>query len=143
MNKKNRKAHLESLKHEERTMVFHEAPHKLRATLDDLSAAFGPDRRLSLCRELTKLHEETLRMTLGEAAAYYEVTEPKGEFVLVLEGAPQQEKAGISLEEAAAMVLRRREEGEKLKDAVKEVAQHTDLPRNELYAAALRLSEEG
>ena len=66
-----------------------------------------------------------------------------GEFVLVLEGAPQREKAGISLEEAAAMVLRRREEGEKLKDAVKEVAQHTDLPRNELYAAALRLSEEG
>ena len=143
MNKKNRKAHLESLKHEERTMVFHEAPHKLRATLDDLSAAFGPDRRLSLCRELTKLHEETLRLTLGEAVAYYGTAEPKGEFVLVLEGAPQRERSEVSLEAAAAMVLRRREEGEKLKDAVKEVAQHTDLPRNELYAAALRLSEEG
>ena len=84
-------------------MLFHEAPHKLRATLADLRDAFGPDRRLSLCRELTKLHEETLRMTLGEAAAYYEVTEPKGEFVLVLEGAPQREKAGISLEEAASI----------------------------------------
>ena len=143
MSKKERRERLAALQTEERTMLFHEAPHKLRSTLLDLRDAFGPDRRLSLCRELTKLHEETLRMTLGEAAAYYEVTEPKGEFVLVLEGAPQQEKAGISLEEAAAMVLRRREEGEKLKDAVKEVAQHTDLPRNELYAAALRLSEEG
>lgn len=143
MNRKERRERLAALQTEERTMLFHEAPHKLRATLADLREAFGPDRRLSLCRELTKLHEETLRMTLGEAVAYYEVTEPKGEFVLVLEGAPQREKAGISLEEAAAMVLRRREEGEKLKDAVKEVAQHTDLPRNELYAAALRLSEEG
>lgn len=81
-------------------------------------------------------------MTLGEAVAYYEVTEPKGEFVLVLEGAPQREKPELP-GGAGAMVLRRREEGEKLKDAVKEVAQHTDLPRNELYAAALRLSEEG
>ena len=143
VNKKERRAHLESLRGEQRTMLFHEAPHKLRATLADLRDAFGPDRRLSLCRELTKLHEETLRLTLGEAVAYYGTAEPKGEFVLVLEGAPQRERSEVSLEEAAAMVLRRREEGEKLKDAVKEVAQHTDLPRNELYAAALRLSEEG
>ena len=143
MNKKERRERLAALQTEERTMLFHEAPHKLRATLADLRDAFGPDRRLSLCRELTKLHEETLRLTLGQAVAYYETTEPKGEFVLVLEGAPQREKAEVSLEEAAAMVLRRREEGEKLKDAVKEVSQHTDLPRNELYAAALRLSEEG
>ena len=143
MNKKERRERLAALQTEERTMLFHEAPHKLRSTLSDLRDAFGPDRRLSLCRELTKLHEETLRLTLGEAVAYYGTAEPKGEFVLVLEGAPQRERSEVSLEEAAAMVLRRREEGEKLKDAVKEVAQHTDLPRNELYAAALRLSEEG
>lgn len=143
MNKKERRERLTALQTEERTMLFHEAPHKLRATLADLRDAFGPERRISLCRELTKLHEETLRMTLGEAAAYYEVTEPKGEFVLVLEGAPRREEIGVSLEEAAAMVLRRREEGERLKDAVKEVAQHTGLPRNELYAVALRLSEGG
>ena len=143
MNKKERRERLAALQTEERTMLFHEAPHKLRATLADLRDAFGPDRRLSLCRELTKLHEETLRLTLGEAVAYYGTAEPKGEFVLVLEGAPQRERSEVSLEAAAAMVLRRREEGEKLKDAVKEVAQHTDLPRNELYAAALRLSEEG
>ena len=143
MNKKERRERLAALQTEERTMLFHEAPHKLRSTLSDLRDAFGPDRRLSLCRELTKLHEETLRLTLGEAVAYYGTAEPKGEFVLVLEGAPQRERSEVSLEAAAAMVLRRREEGEKLKDAVKEVAQHTDLPRNELYAAALRLSEEG
>ena len=143
MSKKERRERLAALQTEERTMLFHEAPHKLRATLADLRDAFGPDRRLSLCRELTKLHEETLRLTLGEAVAYYGTAEPKGEFVLVLEGAPQRERSEVSLEAAAAMVLRRREEGEKLKDAVKEVAQHTDLPRNELYAAALRLSEEG
>ena len=143
MSKKERRERLAALQTEERTMLFHEAPHKLRSTLLDLRDAFGPDRRLSLCRELTKLHEETLRLTLGEAVAYYGTAEPKGEFVLVLEGAPQRERSEVSLEAAAAMVLRRREEGEKLKDAVKEVAQHTDLPRNELYAAALRLSEEG
>lgn len=143
MNKKERRERLAALQTEERTMLFHEAPHKLHSTLSDLRDAFGPDRRLSLCRELTKLHEETLRLTLGEAVAYYGTAEPKGEFVLVLEGAPQRERSEVSLEAAAAMVLRRREEGEKLKDAVKEVAQHTDLPRNELYAAALRLSEEG
>ena len=143
MNKKERRERLAALQTEERTMLFHEAPHKLRSTLLDLRDAFDPDRRLSLCRELTKLHEETLRLTLGEAVAYYGTAEPKGEFVLVLEGAPQRERSEVSLEAAAAMVLRRREEGEKLKDAVKEVAQHTDLPRNELYAAALRLSEEG
>ena len=143
MSKKERRERLAALQTEERTMLFHEAPHKLRSTLLDLRDAFGPDRRLSLWRELTKLHEETLRLTLGEAVAYYGTAEPKGEFVLVLEGAPQRERSEVSLEAAAAMVLRRREEGEKLKDAVKEVAQHTDLPRNELYAAALRLSEEG
>ena len=143
MNKKERRERLAALQTEERTMLFHEAPHKLRSTLSDLRDVFGPDRRLSLCRELTKLHEETLRLTLGEAVAYYGTAQPKGEFVLVLEGAPQRERSEVSLEAAAAMVLRRREEGEKLKDAVKEVAQHTDLPRNELYAAALRLSEEG
>ena len=78
VNKKSRREHLNSLKDETRTMIFHEAPHKLRTTLNDLMEAFGPDRRISLCRELTKLHEEVLRFTLAEAVAYYEENAPKG-----------------------------------------------------------------
>ena len=78
MNKKNRRAHLEELAGERRTMIFYEAPHKLTATLDDLTAAFGPDRRISLCRELTKLHEEVRRTTLGEAVRWYADNPPAG-----------------------------------------------------------------
>ena len=77
MNKKNRRTHLEELKGERRTMIFYEAPHKLCATLDDLAEAFGPGRRISLCRELTKLHEEVRRTTLGEAAEWYGANPPR------------------------------------------------------------------
>ena len=135
--KKSRREHLESLKNEERTMIFHEAPHKLRATLDDLCAAFGPDRRVALCRELTKLHEETRRCTLGEAAAYYAENAPKGEFVLVVAGAEPRREAAVTLEEGVAQVLALRDQGVRLKDAAREVAEHTGLSKNELYAAAL------
>ena len=137
VNKKSRRAHLESLKNEERTMIFHEAPHKLRGTLDDFCAAFGPDRRISLCRELTKLHEETLRMTLGEAVAYYQEKDPKGEYVLVLAGAEHQEEAAVTLEDGVAQVKALQAQGMRLKDAAKEVAAHTGLSKNELYSAAL------
>ena len=85
MNKKNRRAHLESLLGEARTMVFHEAPHKLLSTLTDLQEAFGPDRRISLCRELTKLHEEVVRTTLGQALERSRANPPQREFVLVIE----------------------------------------------------------
>ena len=137
VNKKSRRERLESLKNEGRTMIFHEAPHKLRATLQDFSAVFGADRPIALCRELTKLHEETWRTTLGEAAAYYQVHTPRGEYVLVVAGAEQREEAAISLEEGAAQVLALKAQGVRLKDAAKEVAEHTGLSKNELYAAAL------
>ena len=137
VNKKSRRERLESLLGEERTMIFHEAPHKLRTTLDDLCAAFGPQRRISLCRELTKLHEETVRTTLGQAVAYYAENTPKGEYVLVVEGAPPKEAAAVTLEEGVAQVLALKEQGLRLKDASKEVAQHTGLSKNDLYAAAL------
>ena len=136
-NKKRRRERLESRKNEGRTMIFHEAPHKLRATLQDFSAVFGADRPIALCRELTKLHEETWRTTLGEAAAYYQVHTPRGEYVLVVAGAEQREEAAISLEEGAAQVLALKAQGIRLKDAAKEVAEHTGLSKNELYAAAL------
>lgn len=137
VNKKPRREHLDSLRNETRTMIFHEAPHKLRSTLEDLCSAFGPDRKIALCRELTKLHEETLRMTLGEAVAYYEEITPKGEFVLVVEGGEAKEEAALTLEDGVAQVLALMEQGQRLKDAAKEVAAHTGLSKNELYAAAL------
>ena len=137
VNKKSRKEHLESQKGEVRTMIFHEAPHKLLGTLEDLQDTFGADRRISLCRELTKLHEETVRTTLGEAVERYSQTPPKGEFVLVVEGGEARKAAAVTLEDAVAQVLALKAQGVRLKDAAKEVAEHTGLSKNELYAAAL------
>ena len=105
MNKKNRRAHLEQLRGEQRTMLFYEAPHKLTATLRDLRDTFGPERRISLCRELTKLHEEVRRTTLGEAAAWYEENPPKGEFVLVVEGGCPPAEDSATLEDGLARLL--------------------------------------
>lgn len=137
VNKKSRRERLDRLKKEERTMIFHEAPHKLRTTLQDLSSAFGADRPAALCRELTKLHEETWRTTLGEAAAYYQEHAPRGEYVLVVAGTKEQEESAVSLEEGAAQVLTLKRQGVRLKEAIKEVAEHTGLSKNDLYAAAL------
>ena len=138
MNKKNRRAHLESLRGEERTMIFYEAPHKLCATLEDLAGAFGADRPLSLCRELTKLHEEVRRTTLGEAVAYYRENPPKGEFVLVVRGAEPQEEACATLEDGLERVRELREQGASLRDAVKQAAAQLGLSRNELYDRAVK-----
>ena len=137
MNKKNRRAHLESLAGEQRTMIFYEAPHKLTATLDDLTAAFGPERRISLCRELTKLHEEVRRTTLGEAVKWYAENPPRGEFVLVVEGAPETDQEELTMEDGLARVAALRSAGSSLRDAVKQTAKETGLPKNELYALAL------
>ena len=92
---------------------------------------------MALCRELTKLHEETVRTTLGEAAAYYAENVPKGEYVLVVAGAGPAEAPAVTLEDAVAQVLALKEQGMRLKDAAKEVAEHTGLSKNDLYAAAL------
>lgn len=134
MNKKNRRAHLESLRGEQRTMIFYEAPHKLCATLKDLAETFGEDRPISLCRELSKLHEQVLRTTLGEARAYYDENSPKGEFVLVVRGAEPVEEQEVTLEDGLALVERlREEEGLSARDAVKRAAKELGLSRNELY----------
>ena len=135
-NKKTRREHLQSLAGEQRTMVFYEAPHKLRGTLDDLLAAFG-DRQVALCRELTKLHEEVRRTTLAQAVDFYRENDPKGEFVLVLAGAEPVQEAAVTLEEGVALVRARRAGGERMKDAVRQVSADTGLNKNELYAAAL------
>ena len=139
--KKSRREHLDSLKKEKRTMIFYEAPHKLAATLQDLLDTFGPDRPISLCRELTKLHEEVIRTNLEGAVKYYEETAPKGEFVLIVAGAPEEAEETASAQDAAARVDALMEEGLSRKDAVRQAAQELGLPKNVVYEAALRAQD--
>ena len=135
--KKERRTALEELTGEARTMVFHEAPHRLRATLADMAEVLG-DRPVALCRELTKLHEDTVRTTLAQAAAYYAANEPRGEYVLVVAGRERQSQTQLTLEQGVERVLRLREDGMRMKDAVRQVADDTGLSRNDLYDAALK-----
>lgn len=141
VNKKARREHLDALQGEKRTMIFYEAPHKLCATLRDLAEAFGGARRISLSRELTKLHEETLRMTLAEAVDHFDQTPPRGEFVLIVEGAPdepeteQDEQARLAA--AADAVRHRMADGQTQKDAVKAVSAETGVKKNALYRYVL------
>ena len=137
--KKARKEQLAALADETRTMVFYEAPHKLLATLEDMAEAFGPDRPVSLCRELTKLHEEVVRTTLSQAVSRYTETPPKGEFVVVVAGAVPAEKEAATPEDAAALVRKLMDSGMSRKDAVKQVAKELDLPKNAVYDAALAM----
>ena len=119
-------------------MIFYEAPHKLLNTLQDLLNAFGPDRRISLCRELTKLHEEVIRTTLQGALDYYQELAPRGEYVLVLEGCEAPAETELTLEDALALVAKKLEEGLSRKDAVKQVAKETGFAKNALYDAAVK-----
>ena len=137
MNRKNRRSHLEELKGETRTMLFYEAPHKLQSTLADLLDTFGPDRRIALCRELTKLHEEVRRTTLGEAVAWYEENPPKGEFVLVVEGGTPTAENVPTLETGVLRVAELRASGASLRDAARQAAAELGLPRKALYDLAL------
>ena len=136
--KKSRRAHLEDLAEEKRTMVFYEAPHKLLATLQDMATVFGPERPISLCRELTKLHEEVVRTTLGQAIERYTADAPRGEFVLVIAGAPEVEKPAATATDAATRVAQLVESGMSRKDAIKQTALELDLPKNVVYDAALK-----
>ncbi len=135
--RKNRFEHLNELKMEKRTMIFYEAPHKLRATLRDLLETFG-NRRVSISREMTKLYEQTMRTTLSAANAHFEDTPPRGEFVLVVEGLPPTDEPETSLDEALSRVTGLREAGLSLKDAVKQCAAETGFAKNILYAAVLK-----
>lgn len=132
--KSERRTRLESLKNEERTMIFHEAPHKLKATLSDLSAAFGENRKIALCRELTKLNEQTIRTTLGEAIKYYEENQPRGEYVLVISGIESASSAcfwqGMTVEQHLEYYTN---SGVDLRDAIKNVAHDRGVPKNDIY----------
>ena len=139
--KKSRREHLESLKNETRTMIFYEAPHKLVNTLEDMAEVFGSGRPISLCRELTKLHEEVVRTTLGDAIAKYTENSPKGEFVLIVAGAEPVAEEVPTEEDAAAYLSRLMASGMSKKDAVKQTAKDLKLPKNEVYDLSLKTSE--
>ena len=141
-SKKSRREHLESLAGETRTMIFYEAPHKLVNTLEDMAAVFGKDRSISLCRELTKLHEEVVRTTLSEAAEKYSQSPPKGEFVLVVAGATAPVREVATTDDAAARVRMLMEDGLSRKDAIKQTAKELNLPKNAVYDAALDIETE-
>ena len=134
---KTRREHLERLRGETRTMIFYEAPHKLLRTLCDLRDTFGGAREITLARELTKLHEQKLRTTLDGAVAFFTETPPKGEFVLVLRGAPERSEPVVTAEQALEIVARYRSEGRALKEACKLAAADTGFGKNELYQMAL------
>ena len=137
MNKQSRRQHLESLKNETRTMLFYEAPHKLAATLRDLLAAFGAERKLALVRELTKIHEEVLHMTVGEAVDYYNGVQPKGEFVLIVEGKPESDASSLTLEEAQSLAKAYLQDGMSASAAARQAAQETGFKKADLYKALL------
>ena len=132
VNKKSRSEHLESLRDERRTMIFYEAPHKLPNTLADLYSVFG-DRKLTIARELTKLHEQIIRTTTKEAAQRYIEAPLKGELVLVLEGRKEEERSEITLTDAVAYANRLIENGMRPTDAAKEAAAMAGLKKNEIY----------
>ena len=138
---KSRREHLASLKEEKRTMVIYEAPHKLVETLKDLLDTLG-DRDVSLCRELTKLHEEVVRTTLAAAYEKYRNERPRGEFVLVIRGAPVEKGPRLPLEEAMALLEKYRAEGRSLKEAARLAANESGQSKNDLYHAALVLEKE-
>lgn len=131
MNKGNRKERLVTLKEEERTIIFYEAPHKLTRTLKDFAQYFGEERRIVLSREITKIHEEHLRMTVKEAIHYYAEKEVKGEFVILVEGAPHHE---IIVEETVEELMHRYvTEGVNEKEAMKRVAKEKGLTKSQVY----------
>ena len=140
-SKKSRREHLDGLKKETRTMIFYEAPHKLLTTLEDMAEVFGENRPISLCRELTKLHEEVVRTTLGEAIAKYTENSPKGEFVLIVAGAEPEAEETPTEDDAAVYLKKLIESGLSRKDAIKQTAKDLGLPKNVVYDLALNIEE--
>ena len=140
VNRKNRREHLDSLRTERRPMIFYEAPYKLLATLEDFAEVFGPERGLLVARELTKTHEESFRTTLADALARYRETPPRGEFVLVVDGAPDAPPADAADAFAAALEAAREKvaEGASVRDAARYAAEAYGVARNAVYEALRR-----
>ncbi len=134
-NKGERRERLSELENEKRTMIFHEAPHKLKATLEDMKNTFGPERKISLCRELTKKNEEVLRLTLASAVEYYEINAPRGEYVLIVEGSSKKASSecffeNMSIEEHVSFYI---SNGLSKMDAIKSCAKDRGVHKNVIY----------
>ena len=142
--KRDRRERLAFLQNETRTMIFYEAPHKLRGTLDDLAAAFGADRSVSLCRELTKLHEEITKTTIGEAVRYYEQNDPRGEYVLVMAGTPAAQAAAeeVTLPDAVATARLLMAQGTPPAAAAKQAAKGTPFSKGDIYKELIAAKDE-
>ncbi len=139
VNKVERRERLSFLAKETRTLIVYEAPHKLKNTLRDLSEYFGEGRKIALCREMTKLNEEVMRTTVGGAVEEYSVREPKGEYVLIIEGASEESVAQNDCRTPRERVISLMESGVEKKEAIKTVAKEMGLPRNAVYSEVLDL----
>lgn len=142
--KKERRERLEFLQGETRTVIFYEAPHKLRGTLDDLCAAFGAERSITLCRELTKLHEEITKTTIGGAVRYYEQNDPRGEYVLVMAGTPAAQAAAeeVTLPDAVATARLLMAQGTPPAVAAKQAAKGTPFSKGDIYKELIAAKDE-
>ncbi|MEG0692535.1 MAG: 16S rRNA (cytidine(1402)-2'-O)-methyltransferase, partial [Oscillospiraceae bacterium] len=135
-NKTNRVNHLKSLKAEERTMIFYEAPHKLSSTLKDMLAVLG-DRQISIAREITKVYEQVIRFTLSQAVEHYQTTPPRGEFVLVISGCEPTEEEQVTFEQVVSMAQAMVAEGQKATEVSKELAKAYGFKKTEIYKELL------
>ena len=134
--KQTRKEHLNSLVNDTRTLIFYEAPHKLIYTLKDMLEAFG-DREIALCKELTKLHETVIRTTFSEAIEAFEITAPKGEYVMIIKGAEPKADEGFTLEQAVTLAKEYQQSGESASNAAKLAAKETGFKKSEIYKAII------
>lgn len=138
VNKPSRKAHLEELKNEKRTMIFYEAPHKLCATLGDFCKTFGEDRQIAVIKELTKIHETVFHFTLKQAAEYFNENQPRGEYVLILSGKKETEQAEeYTIETAVLLAKKLQENGMSPSVAAKEAASISGFKKGEIYKAMM------
>ena len=146
VNKRHRKEHLASVKNDTHTLIFYEAPHKLKTTLADMAEVFGGERRIALVRELTKLHEEVIRTTLDGALERYSDSSPRGEYVLVIEGAKEIEDDSAAWWEEMTVtehVEKYIDEGLSSKDAVKKAAADRNISKREVYSEYHNIQKEG
>lgn len=136
VSKKSRFAHLNDVKNDTHTLIFYEAPHKLLRTLTDMKEVFGGERKISLAREMTKIHEEIIRTTIDGAIAHYAETSPRGEYVLVIEGAAEKGEEKNPLNELSVKkhVGKYITDGFTEKDAIKKTALDRNVPKREIYS---------